>query len=269
MSEFLARPSNFLAPYVKHYWAVENCMPAGEVHLQRIVPNGLMELMFYLEDLPRSLHQRKPLEEHTLLSGQQKGFYDICVGGKLSLFSVSLHPFGARMLLGIPSDECFDQNLPLRTVLGSEVDVVEDRLREARSFKAKVGLVEQFFFRRLKKAKKEYELGRIAASIELINQAKGQVDIQQLASTACLSRKQYERTFREFIGTTPRHFLRTIRFQNSLQQKKTHHDYSLADLAFHCGYYDQSHMTNEFRLFSGKTPVQYFAECEPHSDYFQ
>ncbi len=269
MSNFFARPSCLLAPYVKHYWALENCMPAGEVHVQRIVPNGLMELMFYLEDLPRSLHPGKPLEEHSLLSGQQKDFYDLGVSGKLSLFSVSLHPFGARILLGLPSDECFDQHLPLRAVLGPEVDLLEDRLREAAAFEDKVLLVEQFFLGRLQRAKKEYEFSRMASSIGVINQAKGQVPIQRLAWAACLSRKQYERSFKEFIGTTPRQFLRTIRFQNALQEKKNHHELSLADLAFQCGYYDQSHLTNEFRLFSGKTPVQYFAECEPHSDYFQ
>lgn len=269
MSSFFARPSLYLAPYVKHYWAIENCMPAGEVHVQRIVPNGLMELMFYLEDLPCSLDQRKPLQESVSLSGQQKRFYDLRISGKLSLFSVSLHPFGARMLFGIPADEYFDQNIPLRAVLKHEVDVLEEGLHQAVSFEDKVQVVEQFFLRRLQKAEKQYELNRIASSIGLINQAKGQADIQGLASAACLSRKQYERTFREFIGTTPRHFLRTLRFQNSLQEKNLQQDLSLGDLAFHCGYYDQAHMTNEYQLFSGKTPLQYFAECEPFSDYFQ
>jgi hypothetical protein len=27
-------------------------------------------------------------------------------------------------------------------------------------------------------------------------------------------------------------------------------------------------MINDYKLLSGKTPSQYFAECEPDSDYF-
>ena len=45
-------------------------------------------------------------------------------------------------------------------------------------------------------------------------------------------------------------------------------DKSLTTLAYDCGYYDQSHMINEFKMMSGMTPKQYFAMCEPTSDYF-
>jgi len=31
----------------------------------------------------------------------------------------------------------------------------------------------------------------------------------------------------------------------------------LADLALECGYYDQSHFINEFRSFSGLTPLEF------------
>lgn len=32
---------------------------------------------------------------------------------------------------------------------------------------------------------------------------------------------------------------------------------SLAEVAVECGYYDQSHMTNDFKNFLGNTPAQY------------
>jgi AraC-like DNA-binding protein len=42
----------------------------------------------------------------------------------------------------------------------------------------------------------------------------------------------------------------------------------LTQLAFECGFYDQSHLIKEFKTFSGYTPAEYLAVCNPYSDYF-
>jgi AraC-like DNA-binding protein len=157
----------------------------------------------------------------------------------------------------------------LKFILKNEVNELESKLLETKTFFNKIKLVEDFLFKRLEKNKKKYEFNRINHSVSLINKAKGNLDVNYLASEACLSRKQYERIFSEYIGTSPKQFLRTIRFQNTLVQKGKDKTASLTSLAYHCGYYDQSHMINEFKLFSGMTPTQYFSECEPFSDYFQ
>lgn len=33
-------------------------------------------------------------------------------------------------------------------------------------------------------------------------------------------------------------------------------------------YYDQSHMINDFRCFTGYSPKEYFSACASYSDYF-
>jgi AraC-like DNA-binding protein len=71
------------------------------------------------------------------------------------------------------------------------------------------------------------------------------------------------------VGTSPRQFLKTVRFQNALHTKFNQKSVSLTQLACDCGYYDQSHMINDFKSLSGFTPGEYFACCEPYSDYFE
>jgi AraC-like DNA-binding protein len=51
-----------------------------------------------------------------------------------------------------------------------------------------------------------------------------------------------------------------------LQQHKKAEN--MSDLAFQSGYYDQAHMTNEYKEFSGLSPKQYFCGCDAVSDYF-
>lgn len=89
-----------------------------------------------------------------------------------------------------------------------------------------------------------------------------------LASHACFSRKQYERMFTENIGLTPKQFMRVVRFQYAIYRRSADKNLTLTSLAYECGYYDQSHMINEFREFSGVAPREFFASCEAMSDYF-
>jgi transcriptional regulator GlxA family with amidase domain len=146
---------------------------------------------------------------------------------------------------------------------------LEFELYKSVTFEEKIYIIEKFLINQLLKRKKEYEIKRIMDSVAIINQSKGVIDIDTLSSSACLCRRQYERIFAEYIGSTPKQFLRTVRFQNTLEEKQRNKSIQLTELAYSCGYFDQSHMINDYKLLSGKTPTQYFLECEPYSDYFQ
>ncbi|NQU87429.1 MAG: AraC family transcriptional regulator [Mariniphaga sp.] len=269
MSFQIAKPSALLSPYIKHYWALENCVSNGNEYTQRIVPSGLMELIFYLEEKPESLDPKKSIPENTCISGQQKEFYDLTVKGRLSLFSVLFQPQGAMMFFNIPAKELYNQNVPLNNILKNQVSKIESNLYEANSFQDKINIIEKFMLQQLHKHHKLYEFKRISNSISHINRLRGIANIEFLSNQACLSRKQYERSFTEFIGTSPKQFLKIVRFQNTLNQKEKNKNYNLTQLAYNCGYYDQAHMINEFRQLSGMTPKQFFSECESYSDYFQ
>ena len=67
--------------------------------------------------------------------------------------------------------------------------------------------------------------------------------VTELASIAC-----FERLFNELIGANPKEYARIVRFQKSL--KLLQHDFeniNLAQLAYQCGYADQSHFIREFK----------------------
>lgn len=268
MNYFFAKPSYPLSLFVKQYWAIENCLPDGDVHIQRIVPTGLMDLTFYMGNRPKALDDCKNIPEDSILSGQQKGYYDITISGRLCMFSISLLPNGARMLFDLPSIEFFDQNIPLRYLVKDKISELEAHLYEAESFNERIKVAEKFLINQLHKTRKVYEHDRIQHSIDIINHSGGMITIDALASAACLSRKQFERTFSDNIGSSPKQFLKAVKFQYSLFQKYTNKTLSLTEIAYCSGYFDQSHMINAYKSLSGITPGQYFAECEPHSDYF-
>ncbi|MDO9613576.1 MAG: helix-turn-helix domain-containing protein [Bacteroidota bacterium] len=74
--------------------------------------------------------------------------------------------------------------------------------------------------------------------------------------------------FRRLWEPRPSSFCGLSDFQHAIHYKGLDPQSKLTGLAYDCGFSDQSHMINEFRELSGVTPKQYFAECDPFSDYF-
>lgn len=268
MDYCISEPSPALSQLVRHYWAMENSLPAGIEHYQRIVPSGLTELTFYFDSIPESQDTVISIDGQTVVTGQLNYFYDLKVTRKLSLFSVIFQPLGLVRILNIPANELFNRNVPLKYILKDQSAELEARLYAAATFQERIRITEQFLLQCLNKDESKDPFRRIQHVVRLINQAKGLIDIDTMASEACLSRKQFERTFTGMIGTTPKQFIKTVRFQNAIHERSMHREENLTTLAYKCGYYDQSHMINDFVRLSGMTPKDYFTECEPFSDYF-
>ncbi|MDR0207510.1 MAG: helix-turn-helix domain-containing protein [Bacteroidales bacterium] len=103
----------------------------------------------------------------------------------------------------------------------------------------------------------------------MIKRTYGNINVNQMASEACLSRKQFERIFAEHIGISPKKYLKIIRFQSAIFQKQQNNNLNMTELSYESGYFDQSHFINDFKSLSGLTPKQYFAENEICSDFFE
>ena len=108
---------------------------------------------------------------------------------------------------------------------------------------------------------------QLSTVVNLIDRCP-QLDVPALADTACLSSKQLTRVFADYVGASPKDFLRIVRVQRALSLFQQQPASSFAQVAYACGFADQSHMIKEFRQFTGYTPAQYLAACAPVSDYF-
>ncbi|NQV49298.1 MAG: AraC family transcriptional regulator [Candidatus Marinimicrobia bacterium] len=263
-----AQPAQMLLPFVKQYWALDNVMPRGLTHTQRIIPTGLIELTIYLGDKPLSSDRDQLSSDPSLISGQQNTSYNLVVTGSVSLFSVTFHPPGAQVFFKVPMEELYNQTLSLRVIQKEFVDQIESELYEAQSFSQRVGIMNHFLGLLLQKNGRLEPQPRLIDSLMIIDHSMGMVDIVTLANKACLSRKQYERIFKTNVGISPKRFLRIIRLQHALFKKQLTPNLSLTELAYDCGYYDQSHMINDFNLLTGMAPRQYFSACDAYSDYF-
>jgi AraC-like DNA-binding protein len=95
----------------------------------------------------------------------------------------------------------------------------------------------------------------------------GACRVSEVVDRVGLSSRRFIEVFHHQIGLTPKVFQRVCRFQRALRTLHNGAAPDLADLALNCGYYDQPHFINDFRTFSGMTPLEYLTVATPHLNH--
>ena len=257
----IIQPSLDLSPYIKNYWFLK-ANAANQV--QGIIPTGNINLFFH-RGTPLSQESDNSLLPHMFISGQSTTYSNLVQSGITDMICVTFHAFGARMFFKEPMHEFKEKSVALDLLDNTEILELGKRLQETFDNKACVQLIESLLKKRYL-YDKQYNLKRITTAVNSFN--SGSVAINNLADISCLSYKQFKRIFAEYVGLNPKEFMRVIRFQRVLYTLQTNPTTNLTELAYTCEFYDQSHLIQEFKHFSGYTPGEYIAIYNPYSDYF-
>lgn len=259
----LIEPSPLLRPYIENYVVVETSDPSEYHSKQRVYPRGCIDLVFHY-GRPFFFQKRNEssvLEPRSVVCGQQVSFYDLCPAGKTGMILVMFRSCGAGMFFKVPMIEIAGQNVAFEYLVGKEADELEDKILNASQNPECIQIIEDFLIKQL--IQNHHDHNQVKAAFHKMSQRNGQISIKQLAETACLSVKQFERKFSSLIGINPKQFMRIIRFQNILRLKKTGFTGSLTALAQESGYYDQAHFINDFKSITGAAPKKFFSDLQP------
>ncbi len=79
--------------------------------------------------------------------------------------------------------------------------------------------------------------------------------VGDVASSVELSPRRFIQVFTREVGMTPKHLSRILRFQRFSELARRADNPDWGELAAACGYFDQAHLINEVREFTGTTPV--------------
>jgi AraC-like DNA-binding protein len=172
----------------------------------------------------------------------------LCTEGSETLI-IKFKPWTASQFFPDLS-EFTDTNISLDNIFSKSI--FENLNEQFQAANNKKDLLLEFLQQRLNKKVIDKS---ILHSIDMISNAKGQIRVDDLAYSVSNSKRNFERKFKATTGLTPKKFITNIRFQNSLQHLLLYDD--LIDIAFSCGYYDQSHFNNEFKKITGLTPEKY------------
>ena len=200
-------------------------------------------------------------EEHWLIDGQRRtsfvgGLHEQQVTtehpGRSRGMQVNLDPLAARALFGMPLHELANRTVQLEEVL-DEPFLVE-RLAGAPDWDARFGILDAMLSPRLADARPSDE---VAWAWHRLRTTHGRTPVGRLAGELGWSRKRIAARFRDELGLPPKAVAKLLRFERARQLAGT---MPWAELAFECGYYDQSHLINDFRAITGRTPETFLQD---------
>ena len=253
------QPNSSLSKYVQTIWAMESENEQDPYPRSLIMPDGIIEIIFYYES-PFFIYQDniKQLQpEHAAVSMMRK-YIEIESTGKTGFIAVRFYPWGAYHFFNEPICNFLDTTIDGLKLWADDSKKIIMELKSLYTLEKRFKSVEQFLLNMLIKFQKTET--KIEGVVKLIRNTKGILNIDEVCNETGFTKKQLERKFLPIIGTTPKIFSRVCRFLNICHHLEEQKGKSLTQLAYDCGYFDQSHFINEFKEFSGFTPKDFFAK---------
>jgi AraC-like DNA-binding protein len=176
----------------------------------------------------------------------------------VKLLTIHFKPIGFFRLFGISPAEITDVLGESTDLLAGSVTRLHERLQEPNTNEEVIQLADNFLLGYLLRRKAGKDSPCLLKVTEFLLKQPGMYPVDQLAYSANMSLKTFERRFLEQVGVYPKLFERLRRFTQALNLKVYNPDMSWTEICFLSGYYDQNHLIKEFSKFTGRPPVEFF-----------
>src|SRR5690606_1868031 len=236
-------PYKELEPFINFYWELKGSELGGQ--WERVFPDGCAGVVMSLGDNCLTDNGSVSMEfGKTYVVGAMTSFKDSFIDNDTYLLGVCFKPATFTNFYEYVSQHVLTN------------DTVE--FDKSNSFKIDKILcnpfdyLNYFFSDRIKNKNNQLQ-----AVINDIHSTNGQISVYDLSKRHFTTVRQLERGFKKNIGLSPKEYSNIIRFQNALNIiKNSDENRSLLDIAFECGYYDHSHLTNDIKRNTGMVPSQ-------------
>lgn len=252
---FVHRPEALLRRHVREILWVRS----EQSRVQVLLPETTLTLVLRQSGSASLGNETLP---KAIISGLQQRSRIVEHGANSSLVIVRFTEAGAPAILHDRVDLLYNRTSPLDSVLPMrEIDDIQNVLASIRQREGQFRAIERFLASRIR-CHHESAMPRISPQIEaaaqMIRSSQGRSSIAAIARRVAMSQSALERHFRVSVGVTPKKLSRLARFQHVCRLWDA--DKSLTEISFEAGYYDQSHMVRDFRLFTGMSPEEFFRD---------
>mgnify|MGYP002651258930 CR=1 FL=1 len=258
-------PPPELAHCVRSFWVFEGSATETEPYIYRGYADGGTELIFHYRSIFDMLNPDGSTDAgfDAGLHAQTDTFMRCVVRSSFGIFGCYLYPFAVPLLFGCAATDVTGLMTPIDQLLGVRGSHLAERIFSARDVLQRIQILSRFISEQL--SLQNRAIVPAMNAVRMLINSDPATDIDQLAAQYAMSRRTFERRFRECSGFSPRSYTRILRFQKSLKYFGS--GQSLTQVAADCGYYDQSHFIADFKEFSGYSPKIYFSGSAEGSEY--
>ena len=226
-----AEPGPALAPFVRHFWAVE--WSYDEPFRQLIVPYPEVHL---------TARDGGPPEVHGVCTGHVIKVLE----GAGQVVGVAFRPGGFRPFLRAPVSALTNRTRPSADVLTAP-----------RTALANVAAVEQWLLEL--RPDRDPVAEWVAGVVEQVAGDPGISRVDQLAKRCDCGVRRLQRLFAEYVGVSPKWVIRRYRLHEVTERMAAGTAVDWARLAVELGFADQAHLARDFAAMFGEPPTHYAA----------
>ncbi len=257
-------PAPPISELVDYFWLFDGGQTPRK---ERIVPSGTSELVINLrDDEIRINHPAHPKKNRCLsgavLSGPYSSVLVVDAMQHESMLGVHFKPGGAFPFLGTLASELTNSHADLADLWGRPALELRERLCAVGTPRQRFQIMEEVLTDRLRCYRKRHLA--IAIALDAFGPDGTGASVRDVAREVAMCQRRFSEVFAAQVGLTPKVFCRILRFQRARTLADQIKKPDWAQIALTCGYFDQSHLVNNFQEFSGFTPTQYLRHLRPN-----
>ena len=257
------KPAPPLDKFIRMLWYAR--VPHAAHSRERVLPTGASQIIInlarnYLLDCPEGGPEQRTAPSSIV--GARSMYEIVATADMADLIGIVVVPGRLSPLVTDTADLFSNRNVALADVWGAGARLLRDQLCELSTPEARLRCLEVFLSRRLSAALGLCDSPRtrtVHYALQSFAQSPNLQSVREAARSIGWSERRFSEVFREDVGLTAKVWCRIQRFQRAVKQLHAGREVRWAELAIDCGFYDQSHFSNEFRAFSGIDATTYSA----------
>lgn len=261
-------PTGILSNHIDVLMHFTNYLPNHSI--ERVVPTGNVFIIFELDGITRHTYDAETLAPNATfndvwISGMHKNYLSISAHENSSMFVIQFKPTGAYPFFHIGMESITEKVVPAVEVFGNEILTLRTELFHSASTEEKFSIAEDWLNKRYKE---QYTASEDIVAVVTKLQKEPAAYLNDIIASFPNTQKHLIDLFKKHTGLTPKVYQRIMRFNEILQRIQNKEQIAWTDIAYSCGYSDQSHFIKEFKHFSGFNPKEFIKQSHNNQPNF-
>ncbi len=236
-------PHTLLQSIVQSFWTIDTHNNTTDKVIQ-VLPDGCFDIVIYITKKNRN---------EVVLTGIWDKPIEVTIPNNLFIAGARLYPACKDILLTIDLSTTKNIHIPLTQNMIRGIDDISFDLLFTSNTPDEIFDFLEAYLCLLIKSRSE-EPNPILDRIRHSNHSKS---VKTISKEIGISDRHLTRKFNQLFGIKTKTYLNILRFIKAKELLLSNKNISIIDIALECGYYDQAHLSNEFKKYSGMTPKQY------------
>lgn len=241
---------------------------SGISNFEMLLPDGNPRLIITLDEEPRFriVESGKTKISTSLPDSWITGLYTKPIvyqsEKNASTISIQFEVYGLAPLLGVSAMDITNHIVETELILKNDVSELREKLVFCKTFIDRIDQIELFFLERL--SDNRFMSGMVESMVNW--NTFDNTSLKLLSEEYKYSQKHIISEFKRIIGTTPKQLQLINRVNKAIKLLSEHQNLSLAQVAYSCGFYDQTHFIKRFKEVTSLTPGTYLrnSKAYPH-----